>query len=268
MTASAQFINPVYETQIQHKGFVYIADFISSEKVDELFRLYKSLHTTYEQAGMWNSLYNLDKESAALVSSKILNLIQPDLNSLLEKYETPVASFMSKNPNELGVCELHRDYSIMDETRFEYRNLWIPLVDITLQNGALFALAGSHKIFNYPLPMFCRWPYTNLQSELQEQVEVFTIKAGSLIVYTDRTLHGSFLNKSNTSRPVVHLGALPVGYQLAYYYLAPDNQVKVFQVPYSFFFENNFGDQTGKYPLLRSFAYAPPVVDTPLLINS
>jgi Phytanoyl-CoA dioxygenase (PhyH) len=261
MLLKATFKNREYEKAMERNGFVAIPGFLGAEKTAKLLALYKKHHTTIESdSGMWNSMYNLSKEVTSQVSESILQTLAPELTSLFENYAAPVASFMSKNPNELGVCDLHRDFSILDETKFEYRNVWIPLIDITLQNGALYALAGSHTKFNYPLPMFCKWPYAHLQDELFKQVEVFTVKAGDLVVYADRTLHGSFLNKSQEPRPVVHLGALPSDYELAYYYLSPDNLVKVFKVPYSFFFENNFGDQTGRFTLLHSFLFEPPLI--------
>ncbi len=262
MLLKATFKNEIYEKTISENGFVAVRNFLSPEKTSTLLALYKQHHAIAESdAGMWNSMYNLSKDIAPQISQSILATITPELNDLFESYAAPVASFMSKNPNELGICDLHRDFSILDESKFEYRNVWIPLVDITLQNGALYALAGSHKIFNYPLPMFCKWPYSHLQDKLDKHIDVFTVKAGDMVVYSDRTLHGSYLNKSQTSRPVIHLGALHPEYELAYYYLGPDNVVKIFEVPYSFFFENNFGDQTGRFPLLRSFLFEPPVIN-------
>jgi hypothetical protein len=44
--------------------------------------------------------------------------------------------------------------------------------------------------------MFEKWGYTHLQAQLFEKATVFEVKPGDLVVYTDRTLHGSFLDNS------------------------------------------------------------------------
>lgn len=262
MYLCAKFKNNAFEQDFCNKGYLYIPDFLSPDRMKELLSLYKSLHTDLTvDAGMWNSLYNLNKEDSTRVSNRILSILRPELDNILENYAAPVASFMSKNANNLGICDLHRDFSILDETRFEYRNVWVPLVDINIDNGALYALPGSHRLFNYPLPMFCKWPYTNLQNSLFKKVEIFNVKAGDLVVYADRTLHGSFLNRSTKSRPVVHMGILHPDYELAYYFMDSENFVKVFSVPYSFYLENKFGDQEGRYPLIKTYKFEPPAVE-------
>lgn len=246
------------EAEMQESGYVYLPGFLQPAVVSELRSLYELHHTTIEPGkGMWNSLYDTNKKTASEISDRILQLVIPALNKWFNEFKAPVASFMSKNPGEHGICDFHRDFSIADETSYEYRNVWIPLVDIESDNGALYALKGSHKRFNYPLPMFQQWPYIAMQNELFSKANVFTAKAGDLVVYADRTLHGSFLNKSANSRPVVHLGLLHPETQIAYYHL-DGARVKVFEVPFEFYFMNSFGDLTGKYPLLYDFPYNPP----------
>lgn len=257
---SAAFKDVNLEAEMQSNGYVYLPGFLDANVVTELYNLYRLHHTNIQPGkGMWNSLYDTSGHTANDISACILELVMPALSKWFQQFKAPVASFMSKNPGEFGICDFHRDFSIADETAFEYRNVWIPLVDIERHNGALYALRGSHRKFNYPLPMFQEWPYISQHDELFRKAEVFSVKAGDLVVYADRTLHGSFLNKSQKSRPVVHLGLLHPETQIAYYHL-DGNEVKVFDVPFEFYFMNNFGDLTGKYPLLYSFPYAPPSV--------
>jgi hypothetical protein len=63
-------------------------------------------------------------------------------------------------------------------------------------------------------------------------------KAGDLVIYGDKVLHGSSNNLSSTPRPVVHFGLLHPEAKLLYYYLNNENrEVTVYEVPYSFFFD-------------------------------
>ena len=248
------------EADLRENGYCYLPNFLSKETLHSLQSLFENVHLNNENSkGMWNSLFDLKENESEEVSQKILELLKPKLDALFESYSAPVASFMSKNAGEKGVCELHRDFSILDEEKFEYRNVWIPLVDIQKENGALYALKGSHNVFNYPLPMFQKWPYTDLQEELFDKVDVFEVKAGDLVIYADRTLHGSFLNLSQKPRPVVHLGALHPQFETAYYHLNEET-VEVYKVPFSFFFENNYSNLKERFSLIKSFKYNPPEV--------
>ena len=248
------------EVEMSENGYCYFPNFLDASVLSELQELFYNAHKGNENdKGMWNSLFDIDKTNSRELSAEILRKLKPKLDSLFESYAAPVASFMSKNAGEAGVCEFHRDFSILDEEVFEYRNVWIPLVDVKKENGALYAHKGSHKVFNYPLPMFEKWPYTYLQDDLFKEAEIFEVNAGDLIIYADRTLHGSYLNKSDAVRPVIHLGALHPEYKIAYYHLN-EEVVSVYDVPFEFYFQNNFGNVDGKFPLIKQFKYEPPKI--------
>ena len=144
---------------------------------------------------------------------------------------------------------------------FEYRNIWIPLVDADINNGTLFVLRDSHKIFDYPLPMNCPWPYSNLKTALEDYVTPVMAKADDLIVYLDTTLHGSYTNLTQQSRPDVHLGAFNPKATLSYYYVdEATKNVKTYTSTFSFYFENNFGNQDSQFPIAIVFPFSPPKI--------
>jgi hypothetical protein len=256
----AELRDAVAEQRLLQDGFVLIKNFLSQNEVEPLCALYKKHHgTSNADKGMWNSLYDVSAEDGFEISQKILSALQSKLEEIFVSYHAPVATFMSKNCNEKSTCDIHRDFSTQDEAEFQYRNIWIPLVSTKLNNGALYVLRGSNNVFDYVLPMFAEWPYKDMQKELINMSEVIYADAGDLIIYLDKTLHGSLVNYSTDSRPVVHFGVLHPDNKLCFYYLDQDaKKVKVYQVPFKFFFEKDFGDQGDKYPLVREFAYAPP----------
>jgi hypothetical protein len=257
----AKFADSSLESEMCDNGFISIPSFISQTDIKTLLDLYHSFHTSINaEKGMWNSMYDVGPENASTISNKILSTLKPYLERIFKEFKAPVASFMSKNPGEMGICEFHRDFSILDETQIEYRNVWIPLVDINRSNGALYALKKSHILFDYPLPMFEKWNYIHLQEKLFEKASIFEVNAGDLVVYADRTLHGSFLNLSQQSRPVVHLGVLPQTYQLAYYHL-DKNRVQVHAVSEGYYFSNDFIKNKDNFPIINEFDYEPPTMD-------
>lgn len=256
----AELRDEMLELRLMSDGFILIKNFLSAEEVGLLYALYKSHHdVSNPDKGMWNSLYDVGAEEGFEISKEILGILHPRLKQIFVSYQAPVATFMSKNCNDQSTCEIHRDFSTQDETEFQYRNIWIPLVSTKQNNGALYALKGSNNVFDYVLPMMAEWPYRHMQEELIDMSEVIYADAGDLVIYLDKTLHGSLVNYSDDSRPVVHFGVLHPDNQLCFHYLDQNAQkVKVYQVPFKFFFEKDFGDQEGKFPLVREFLYAPP----------
>ena len=228
-----------------------------------LYTLYKNHHQKADaDKGMWNSLYDITAEQGVAISEKILELLRPKLNELFVSYYAPVATYMSKNCNPNSTCDLHRDFSILNEQEFQYRNIWIPLVPTNKNNGALYVLRGSNHVFDYTLPLFSEWPYRNMQSELFPLVETINCEPGDLVIYLDKTLHGSHINYANDSRPVVHFGVMHPDVELQFYCLdAQKENVKVYAVPFRFYFERDFQAVESKYPLIREFKFAPPVLD-------
>ena len=256
----ATLIDKKSETELVQNGFILLKNFITPEEVTQILKLYKQHHPTGDkQDGMWNSLYNISAEKGLEISRQIMEILKPRLNQLFESYYAPVATFMSKNPNENSTCEIHRDFSITDEDQFQYRNIWIPLVPTTTENGALYVLKGSNNVFRSVSPMFSEWPYQFMEKKLFEHVQTIYCNAGDLVIYLDKTLHGSHINYSNDSRPAVHFGALHPDVQLLFYFLdKTTKRVRAYEVPFEFYFQNDFSEPIGRFPLYSEFEYNPP----------
>ncbi|MBS1595193.1 MAG: phytanoyl-CoA dioxygenase family protein [Bacteroidetes bacterium] len=256
----AQLNDPALERELQDTGYIRIPHFLSAAEVTALLDIYRRNHPAPEpDAGMWNSLYNQSEDGAMSMSEQILHILRPRLDALFVSYYAPVGTFMSKNNNKYSECDLHRDFSIADEEQYQYRNLWMPLVDTTLQNGALFALPGSHRVFDYMLPMFCEWPYRGMLTELIPLAQTIECQAGDLVIYLDKTLHGSHVNHSGHSRPVVHFGALHPDVEMRFHWLDRAAQrVRAYLVPFSFYLANDFSEPVGRYPMVKEYDYTPP----------
>ena len=152
---ASTFKDPALEQQIEENGYAIVPNFLNAEEVAFLKSYYESLHTHHDpNMNMWNSLWDVPSERRIEVSDTILKVVQPHMEATFDNWKSPVGTFMSKCRGDQSICTAHRDYSILEEHKYQYRNLWVPLVDITEQNGALYVFKGSHKVFTNILPMF------------------------------------------------------------------------------------------------------------------
>jgi hypothetical protein len=254
-----EFKDELLEEQINHQGYVVIPGFLSSEQLYELQALYRASHSE-SACGCWNSIYDLPTGQGKAISDVITSTIKPNIEALFKDCNMPVAIFIVKNPGQGHESLVHRDDTMHDETKAQYRQCWVPLVDIIPENGPLYVVPRSHTLFTDERPMFAPWPFEHLRSRLEQEFHTLYPKAGDLVVYFEKTLHGSFLNHSNETRPVFQGGVMHKDATPWFTRLVPErSEVLSFEVDYDFFFNKGFldNDIERKYPLVRTETYAP-----------
>jgi len=256
-----QLTNPALNAEINDNGYVLYSQLFSGDEVKQMLDLYNQNHIerTNHPSDMWNSLYDIDRETGITISHKLMAIIQPKLDNIMVDFKAPVASLMSKNYGDKSDCALHRDTSAFDENRFEYFNIWIPLVDTYKENGTIYFLKGSHKLLGYPRPPALSWYYKYLTNTLMPQAETVNAKAGDCIIFLGKVLHGSYQNHTKHFRPVVFVGAVhPEAELLFHFYDNEKNEVRAYAVPHNFYFGKDFSEPVGKYPHRLTFEYKPP----------
>jgi ectoine hydroxylase-related dioxygenase (phytanoyl-CoA dioxygenase family) len=261
---AAEFINQDLQSQYEENGYAIVKNVLDSSEIEQLKSLFASHYYHNEPYTMWNSICDTPHDRAPLVSNQIINIVKPNLDKVFKNYVCPVGTFLVKNPSPTSTVRLHRDFSIQDEAEFSYQNIWIPLVDTTPENGQLFVLKKSHKFFNYPLPHNAPWPYIEHEKLLLAHCDIIDAKAGDLVIYNDKMLHGSSDNLTDKPRPVVHFGLLHPDAKILYYYLNEQSkEVTTYETPSSFFFEiaQKGGNQDGRFPVYKKFNYSPPSIN-------
>lgn len=253
---SARLRNIENEEFFKKYGFIHIPDFIDKSIVKLIFSEFDKIHIPDYSKNQWNSQFDLSYQNALRTSSIIKKYLYPSFDRHFIDFDLPMASIMSKNPIPNSTCELHRDYTAFEEKEVQVRNFWIPLVDINADNGALYAIPGSYKLFTDIRPMFSDWAYSKIKDEILKFKIAFYIKAGDLILYADKTLHGSFENMTTMPRPVLHGGVLPKNAQV-YFYKNEGSKVYQYAVDSDFFMKADFldKDKLSKYPLVKTFPY-------------
>ncbi len=93
----------------------------------------------------------------------------------------------------------HQDDGYMPVTPAPYLTLWLGLNDVTVENGCIWVLAGSHKLGlqpheDTPIGKAC------YSLEAEDQGIPVPLKAGSVAVFWSLTMHKSGLNVSDGMR--------------------------------------------------------------------
>jgi ectoine hydroxylase-related dioxygenase (phytanoyl-CoA dioxygenase family) len=114
-----------------------------------------------------------------------------------------------KPPGGGEPVEWHQDWAYYPHTNDDLCVLAIMLDDVTLENGPMMVVPGTHKgpIYDHHQDgLFAGAVTQNMDEELKRAVPV-TGKAGDISVHHARTLHGSSHNYSNNYRRLLFITA-------------------------------------------------------------
>ncbi|MDH5797887.1 MAG: phytanoyl-CoA dioxygenase family protein, partial [Paracoccaceae bacterium] len=132
--------------------------------------------------------------------TEVLNdLLGPDTTILTSKLNT-------KAPGGGAAVEWHQDWAFYPHTNDSLLAFGLMLEDVTLDNGPLMAIPGSHKgpvLSHHANGVFCGAIDPDDPQFEKDKIVTLTGKAGSMTVHHARILHGSAPNTSDRNRQIL-----------------------------------------------------------------
>ena len=127
-------------------------------------------------------------------------------------------AYQVKPPHVNSDLLIHQDSTVIDETKDYCLFVWIPFCDVTMQNGHMSFLPGSHLWGNTQRSLGVPWQFRNHIKTLYKYVQPVLAKAGDVIVFDPDTIHSSAPNLSKEIRHAITITVLRKNYQLVYYF--------------------------------------------------
>lgn len=161
-----------------------------------------------------------DSDYKKKVDSLIKEVIGKKLKAIISEEMTPFwGNFMMKIPGESSNMPLHTDWKYVDEENYISLNVWTPLTDTNLENGAFHVVPKSHLVCNYPRGMNLPRYYEVHEEETKQHFgKALFLKKGEAVIYDHRLLHYSFSNKSDKNRLAATLIYVPIEAPLTIYH--------------------------------------------------
>lgn len=192
------------ETQnsFEKNGFV-ILPFYTPDEINELNEIYHKLHPKDEH-GFFPSTFSKDKNYRVVADKEIRRIGSRSIDYYCQNIKVVCGAFIVKNIGiDSGMC-VHQDMSLVDESRFTGINIWVPLVDLTIENGALFVLRGSHRMTPTYRGSSIPECFSPVMNEVIDFLEPVTVKAGEAVIFDQSIIHFSPPNFSNDIRIVTN----------------------------------------------------------------
>lgn len=156
----------------------------------------------------------------------------------LNNYKLLGGAFVVKPAHGRGVLQAHQDWNLVNEAFARSYNLWIPLIDVTEKNGAIFVLEKSHKKIQTFRGPHIPSVFKDIEQQLWPYLKVLPMKAGEALFYDHALLHGSPPNNSNEHRIGVVIGVVKQNTDLLLY-ANDDGQIKGYDCDENFFLTKN-----------------------------
>ena len=141
---------PIFKSEenqmlFEKQGFVVIP-MLDIKGLKTLDVIFNDLNKILPKEGFFSGGYSADLEYKRNSSNRISEVMEPYVDKLLTNYKVYGSTFVYKMPTRNSELGPHQDWTIVDEDNYFSLNCWVPLTDITRQNGPMYVLPGSHFI--------------------------------------------------------------------------------------------------------------------------
>ncbi|MDX2000842.1 MAG: phytanoyl-CoA dioxygenase family protein [Chitinophagales bacterium] len=237
------FKNEALQALYDRQGYVQLQLFNEAE-IASLTELFYRYHPEVPDDRFMSDSYSSDAAFKKQASISITEYFLPKFEEHLKDYTPFGSSFLYKTPGKGSELAMHQDWTIVDETKYQALNIWVPLCDADEHNGALYVLPGSHlhilPLRAPTLPFF----FSGNESMLMPYLQPMHSKAGQAVILNQRLIHYSPPNLSDRIRIAITSGVKTKDAQMVFHYKAPDNKddtVEVYEQDDDFLISfNNF----------------------------
>lgn len=208
------------EQQLKDDGVIVIPQFLDKHAVDDLFDYNAANQPEFVHNSIINSVWHSsDQDYKVRTIKKIIDVYTPSCEKHFVDYKIFGGSFVIKLPDGGGESCPHVDFGIVNEDIYRSFNLWVPLVPLTEDNGALKVLKGSHKLGKHVF----RGPNIpdqtiDTREWLWENMETYLLEPGDAILYDHKAIHGSKPNNSRRPRVATSCAITNTGADMVLYF--------------------------------------------------
>lgn len=233
-------VDPALDARLRDRGYaVFPEPLISREAAASLREAFVRLQGE-DGAGFHNDFNDSDRAYRRSADAAIAEVLDPVLARTFNGYRAFMRPFLCKFPGQESYFVPHRDWMYVDE-RVGHRSFvfFVALEDITMENGQVCILPGSHRFDNMLRGTDMWAPWLFHESTLCDRFETFSLRAGEAAVWNHATVHGSFPNLTDRPRIAAGMWVCPTEAQLVHFRRIDASTAARYEVDAEFFHTEN-----------------------------
>jgi hypothetical protein len=241
--------DPILGEQLATTGYTNFP-FLGTGEIEKLVQYYSDFQKE-DPTHFYSSTHSKDTNFRKATSDHIKNIVGPLMSLSFKNYRLLGGAFVVKPPHGKGILQPHQDWNMVDEDSMRSFNLWVPLTDVNIENGAVFVLPGSHaKIKTYRGPGIDSL-FKNIEPVAWKSLQPLPMKAGEALFYDHALLHGSPANTTSVARLGIVCGVVPdtANMQLCF---QKEGRIDVYKADEFFFMEKDPNDGPAGLQFIRS----------------
>src|ERR1043165_4564815 len=225
------------DEKLLKEGYV-VVPFLNTDEVTDLVNYFYQ-NNPQPIEGMFATAHVPDVDFRIRMNEHIRQVFARAIESFFINCRPLGGSYVVKGKGAKGTLYPHQDWNIVDEKKYRSFNIWVPLVDLSENNGAIKILPKSHAWLESYRSANISSAYEKVYEQLWQQMITLNMSKGEALIYDHRLLHASGENKSEQLRLATVYGIIPAGAQMYYYHKADENTVEVFESNPDFFLYQN-----------------------------
>ena len=193
---------PPFLNALDDLGFCTLRLF-EDKQIAQLRQLYEDKFGGTIGQGLHATHNSNPAKHALAVSEEIKAIVDETLQAVFPEYDYFIGHFMVKGAQSPDEFRLHQDWNIVDETKYNTYQVWIPLQLTYPSNGGLFVVPGSHRFFaNYRSGSY-DIPRIQYDSNIRYASTDLMVPPGNAVIYHNALFHGSYPNRTDEARMAV-----------------------------------------------------------------
>ena len=237
----AIFQNADLQREFDKEGVVSI-NFLTQEEIEILKTLFFSVPPALNEMKKPGFYFSTGDESTGQ-SRKVFDILlpffQPRLSRVFKEFKVLTIVAQVKYPGDDSAVGLHQDLTVVDEDKYSSITFWLPLVDSTIENGALHFLKRSQQVFRSFRAHMCNYLFAQVEGFVKLSSTVYTAKAGEAILFDPATIHFSPPNTTADPRPSIAISIVSEAAPVILGYFdnkSSSDSIEVYDVPDNFWY--------------------------------
>ncbi len=243
------FVDNSLESAFNEKGYVTL-DLLSPDQLEILFSLLNEIKEVDKREVVIKSDYELsffnkDVAYKKMVLDKIYRFFKPHLDKVLDDYEPLIINLFNKKPNS-GEVPVHQNWTFVDEEKFTSVSVWIPLCDVTRENGTMEVVPNTHNTLTRYRSPSIPWVFKGLENKIKKKyMHPINLKLGQVAIIDDALLHYTSENNTAKDRETIQLIMKPKEAIPIHYYCenVKRKSLVVYKVDADFFMSFNMNER-------------------------
>ena len=243
------FLQSEHHSHYLKYGWCKIEHVVTNDEIDSFLQTFDDI-SKLEGFELDKNLLNSGRLFNPEIRKKTQDVINKNAQTILprmfdmSKTDTHTGgAYQVKPPHKESDLLIHQDSTVIDEENEYCLFVWVPFCDVTMDNGVISFVNGSHLWGNTQRSLGVPWQFKNNIATLYEHITPVTAKKGDVLVFDPACIHASAPNLSKEIRHAITITVLKKNYQLVYYFRNSDidkDLIEKYYVDETFYYDYDF----------------------------